>query len=76
VLESLVYIGSLIGFFLFPYVADNWGRKKAMHAAWGCCSLGVVLMATASEVSMVAIGQFLAGFGGNPAITLDYSFIN
>jgi hypothetical protein len=25
---------------------------------------------------MVAIGQFLAGFGGNPAITLDYSFIN
>jgi OCT family organic cation transporter-like MFS transporter 4/5 len=76
ILESLVYIGSLIGFFLFPYLADNWGRKKAMHISWACCTLGVVLLATASEVSMVAIGQFLAGFGGNPAITLDYSFIN
>jgi hypothetical protein len=24
---------------------------------------------------MVGIGLFLAGFGGNPAITLSYSFI-
>lgn len=76
VLESLVSIGSLIGFFLFPYLADNWGRKKTMHISWACCTLGVLLLATAQEVSMVAIGQFLAGFGGNPAITLDYSFIN
>jgi OCT family organic cation transporter-like MFS transporter 4/5 len=76
ILESLVYIGSLLGFFIIPYLADNWGRKKAMQISWGCCTLGVLLLATAQEVSMIAIGQFLAGFGGNPAITLDYSFIN
>lgn len=76
VLESLVYIGSLIGFFLFPYIADNWGRKKAMHISWACCTLGVILLATAKEVSMVAIGEFLAGFGGNPGITFSFSFIN
>lgn len=76
VLESLVSIGSLLGFFVFPYLADNWGRKKAMHIAWATCTLGILLVATAQEISMMAIGQFLAGFGGNPAITLDYSFIN
>lgn len=26
--------------------------------------------------SMIAIGIFLLGFGGNPAITVHYSFIN
>lgn len=47
-----------------------------MHISWGCCTLGVVLLATAKDVNMVALGEFLAGFGGNPAITLVYSFIN
>lgn len=25
---------------------------------------------------MVAVGLFLAGFGGNPSITIHYAFIN
>lgn len=27
-------------------------------------------------MSMVAVGLFLAGFGGNPSITIHYAFIN
>lgn len=76
ILTSLVFIGSLIGFFIIPYLADNWGRKKALFVAWGSCTIGVVSFAFANDINMVAVGQFLAGFGGNPAITLSYSFIN
>ncbi len=47
VLKSLVYIGSLIGFFVIPYIADNWGRRKGMLISWATCSLGIILLAFA-----------------------------
>ena len=41
------YVGSLVGFFLFSFVADNYGRKLALTLAWmsatiGCLGLGVI----------------------------------
>lgn len=74
----MVYIGSFCGFFFFPYIADNFGRKIAINISWGVCCLGVILAAAAAKVNiyMVGAGFFLGGFGGNPAVTLDFSFIN
>lgn len=76
ILKSMIFLGSLIGFFIIPYLADNWGRKKAMQISWGICTFGIVLVSFSSSPSMIGIGYFLAGFGANPAITLCYSFIN
>lgn len=47
-----------------------------MIIAWMFFTVGVLLMAVANGPIMVGIGQFLIGFGGNPVITLDFSFIN
>ena len=30
VIESMLYIGALFGYFLFPYIADNYGRKYTL----------------------------------------------
>jgi OCT family organic cation transporter-like MFS transporter 4/5 len=76
ILTSLLYIGSFIGFFVIPYIADNYGRKKAAQIAWACFVIGVFIMGIADSPNMVGVGQFIAGFGSNPAITLCYSFIN
>lgn len=46
-----------------------------VHVSWGICVLGTLLIATAPSAIFVGFGFFLAGFGANPAITLNYSFI-
>ena len=74
--KSMIFVGSFIGFFLFPHIADNKGRKIAIVLSWGCATLGVILVAAGQNLAMVAAGWFITGFGGNPAITLSYSFIN
>lgn len=76
ILQSLISIGSFFGFFVFPYYADNYGRKITLSIAWGFFTAGVLILTLANGPIMVGIGEFLIGFGGNPAITLDFSFIN
>lgn len=76
ILTSMIYIGSLFGFFIIPYFADNYGRKIMILISWGICTLGVLLIASAPSPILIGIGFFLSGFGANPAITLNYSFIN
>eukprot|EP00825_Cyclidium_porcatum_P047608 TRINITY_DN7776_c0_g1_i2.p1 TRINITY_DN7776_c0_g1~~TRINITY_DN7776_c0_g1_i2.p1 ORF type:complete len:401 (-),score=41.66 TRINITY_DN7776_c0_g1_i2:316-1518(-) len=73
--QSITYFGSLCGFFLFSYIADNFGRKFGLVSSWISATVGVILMATSADYWMFAIGNGLAGFGLNPAITLHYSFI-
>lgn len=76
ILQSMIYIGSLIGFFIIPYLADNWGRKITLQISWLLCVIGTVLIASAPHPILIGVGFFLAGSGANPAITLNYSFIN
>jgi MFS family permease len=71
-----LYVGSLIGFFVIPYVADNWGRKIGIRIAWILYAIGVAIVCLSDSPNMVGLGLFLAGFGVNPAITLCYSFLN
>jgi MFS family permease len=75
-LQSIIALGSCIGFFVFPYFADNKGRKMTMIVAWICFTIGTLLTALANGYVMAGFGQFMMGFGGNAAITLDFSFIN
>jgi OCT family organic cation transporter-like MFS transporter 4/5 len=72
----MVYAGSFVGFFIFPHIADNYGRKIAIFGAWISATIGVLLAAISFDVIMTGFGWFFIGFGANPAITLSYSFIN
>jgi OCT family organic cation transporter-like MFS transporter 4/5 len=76
ILTSMIYVGSLVGFFVIPHLADNYGRKIMIHISWGICVIGTLLIASAPSPILVGFGFFFSGFGANPAITLNYSFIN
>lgn len=72
----MLYVGSLLGFFVIPYVADNWGRKISIRISWTLFLFGILANALADSPNMIGLGQLLTGFGCNPAITLCYSFLN
>lgn len=76
ILTSLIFVGSLLGFFIIPYAADNWGRRIAIRISWAIFVFGVGFLGFADSPAMIGMGQLLMGFGCNPAITLCYSFLN
>lgn len=71
-----MYFGSLVGFFIISFMADNWGRKITMKISWAIFLVGMAALCLADSPNMIGMGQLFAGFGCNPAITLCYSFIN
>jgi MFS family permease len=73
-LQSVSYLGSLVGYLIMSHVGDNLGRKKGEFMAWLICIAGQVIMLFSVNLYMVGIGSFFLGFGANAAITLHYSF--
>ncbi|CAD8175056.1 unnamed protein product [Paramecium octaurelia] len=76
IIQSIVYLGSVSGLIIFSFIADNYGRKMSMSISWSMTSLGALIVTFAMNYQMIAIGLFFLGFGGNPTITVHYSFIN
>ena len=72
----MMFVGAIFGFFVIPFIADNFGRRLAMRIAWAIGSVAVLVTCIADSVNMVGLGLFLVGFGTNPAITLCFSFVN
>jgi MFS family permease len=75
-LQSLLYVGSVVGLIIIPYISDNWGRTKAIKSSWGLFVFGILSICISDSSIMVGIGQFLCGFGCYPALTICYSFLN
>lgn len=76
VLQSMLFFGALIGFFIIPSIADNTGRKGALRVAWIIGIVAIVATIMADSPRIIGFGLFFLGFGTNPAITLAFSFIN
>lgn len=70
-----MYWGSFAGYIGFPFVADNFGRKRAEEIAWIMACVGAVILACSFNIPVAAVGLFLCGLGTNSAITLHYTFI-
>jgi MFS family permease len=60
---SIYSIGSLAGLPFAPFIADRFGRKKAIWC--GCVVLfaGVAAQSAATEYKMFIIARFFVGFG-------------
>jgi MFS family permease len=75
ILQSIAYLGSLIGYIIMPLVADNKGRKTAEFIAWSLTIVGCGVLLLSTNIPMIAIGNFFMGFGSNAATILHYSFL-
>jgi OCT family organic cation transporter-like MFS transporter 4/5 len=72
----MLFVGALFGFFVIPYMADNYGRQLAMRVSWGLGVVSLLIFFVSDSPNMVGLSLFLVGFSTNPAITLTFSFVN
>ncbi|CAJ2505849.1 Uu.00g132430.m01.CDS01 [Anthostomella pinea] len=64
-LVNIFNVGSVVSFFIVPYVADNWGRKTAILIGCSCMVAGGCLSAFCNGYEMFVVGRFLQGFGNS-----------
>jgi sugar porter (SP) family MFS transporter len=63
VVTSWVTLGAMFGSLGGGYVADHFGRKRALLAAAGLFIAGAVIEALAPDVPVLVVGRLAAGFG-------------
>lgn len=63
VVTSWVTLGALIGSLLGGYLADLYGRRRAVLIAGLLFIVGALLQALAPDVSLLVIGRLVVGFG-------------
>ncbi|KAI1826767.1 general substrate transporter [Xylaria intraflava] len=64
-LVNIFNIGSVVSFFITPYVADNWGRKASIAIGCGFMIAGGVVSAFCTQYELYVAGRFLLGFGNS-----------
>jgi len=63
IVTSWVTLGAMFGSLAGGYVADHFGRKRALLAAAGLFIVGAVVEAFAPDVPVLVLGRLAAGFG-------------
>jgi AAHS family 4-hydroxybenzoate transporter-like MFS transporter len=68
--------GLMVGSFLFGFLGDRFGRKKAL--IWGMIAFGILTLATmaASDVRQLMALRFLAGLGIGGALPNAVALVN
>ncbi len=63
IVTSWVTLGAMFGSLAGGYVADHFGRKRALLVAAGLFIIGAAVEAFAPEVPVLVLGRLAAGFG-------------
>src|SRR5271166_6275330 len=63
IVTSWVTLGAMFGSLAGGYVADHFGRKRALLVAAGLFIVGAVVEAFAPDVPVLVLGRLAAGFG-------------
>jgi sugar porter (SP) family MFS transporter len=67
ILINMFNIGSIVSFFITPYVADTFGRRIAIATGCLIMVLGGCLSAFCNGYGMFIAGRFILGFGNSLA---------
>lgn len=74
--SSAVYFGAFLGYLGFSFFSDNFGRRSSILLAWGCATLGGIILAVSVNIPMAAVGLFFAGAGSDAAINICFYFFS
>jgi MFS family permease len=61
--ESMLFLGNLLGLFIFNYISDNYGRLKSLFLSWFLGFIGSLLGNFAYNELYLHIGMLLIGLG-------------
>lgn len=73
--SSAVYFGAFIGYILFSFYSDNFGRKLSLALAWGVTFTGSILLFLTENIYMGAAAMFLLGAGGDASLNICFYFL-
>ncbi|KAK4211615.1 general substrate transporter [Rhypophila decipiens] len=65
ILVNMFNIGSVLSFFITPFIADNYGRKRAIQIGCAIMVVGSFLTAFSTGYGMYMGGRFMLGFGNS-----------
>jgi MFS family permease len=66
----------LLGYLVFSFASDNYGRKKTMVVGWSVAILGYSMIVFAQNIYMAIIGVVISGFGADACTSMTIYFIN
>lgn len=75
-LQAVLAIGSILGFFIIPLISDLKGKKVAMIVCLLCMlsgNLGIFFGIYQKMPILIALSQFINSFGANSAAAVSYS---
>ena len=64
-----------MGYLLFSFYADNYGRRITFVIAWAIATLGTLILLFSANLAMVGIGLFMLGAGADAAINMCFNFL-
>lgn len=74
-IKSSPYFGSMLGYIIFSYISDNFGRKKTMTLSLGLATLGSIIVAVGYNMPMISIGVIMSGAGINVSAATVFYFL-
>ncbi|TMW67448.1 hypothetical protein Poli38472_011068 [Pythium oligandrum] len=74
--ENLWIAGGAVGSIGCAKIADRIGRKKALTLTAILMIVGAIVQATASSLTMYAVGRFVSGVASGAASSVPNSYIN
>jgi len=72
---SAVYLGALVGYLLFSFYSDNFGRRITIMIAYGIATIGTLIVLFSVGLVTVSIGMFLLGAGADASINMCFNFL-
>ncbi len=60
---SILLIGAILGAILAGFLADRWGRKKAMGVTAVLFAIGAAIIAYSDSYTLLLIGRLVSGLG-------------
>lgn len=62
-MRMTLYIGNFLGYFVFLFITDNYGRKIALCITWATTMFGIFLLVISQSMALAMVGLFFAGSG-------------
>lgn len=75
-LRAVMYAGVFVGYMVFLFFADNFGRRVSMLLSWGVTVVGLFILSISWSMSMVSTGLFLAGAGCESSIRIGMAILS
>ena len=70
-----LYIGAFLGYSVFLFITDNFGRKTSAVVAWAVTTLGVFLLSVAPSMWVANGGLVLAGAGCESSLRISLTIV-